>query len=718
MKIKAFLLFAIVVLCCTSAMAQAVYTPPITSPSSVPGLTGYLRVLQTTGTGRGLGVRIQPADTAAWTAPTVSSTSSTDLIANSISWPAVVNSGNGINPVYRYWGNPVYPWRGTLVAGIMPSETLYSGSETPEFSTDAQAFEVVFRNNGGGFQLWVDGYSFGVFTSGATSGATYYRTIKFATRARRNIRIEMYNDLFSSVKTYPGDSVWYPDTPAPLRCVFMGDSYLTGTVGDSGLSYTFYDLANWCGEQFGWNVIPVGSGGTGYITSNQKLTYLQRAVPAGESWFVNTGGPSSGTFAITFNGIATNSNSGALSNFSDNAQLIQNNLNYTFGVYVNLQGATGGSLTLKAVTANKTTSINWNDSASTIQTNMQAQGGGVANAVVTAATGGFVVTNVADTWTLVSSLTGGTANVPATANYNLVCTGNGAQFMVLTAEGTLASVSTAPTITTNTLAYGGTWQGGSVSVTPWLGDVVGNAPDVCIISGGYNDRTAPSALTQAAATTIFTSLKATLPNTLFLLVGPWSPNGTPSTGEPSSTNTQAAVVAANSASGMNAPFVSTFPGGVSWVSGTPTATGTHCFRLDVPSAVTAFTITVGANVATVSQGDTATAANVDSALAAAVASAITHTTTTGMIGGPYILNGITAATPTVAVTGGSGTVTVTPWSTSGNAIYYTGITDSTHPTSPGTNFNGIGGHQFIGDNIAAAIMQAVSTYSLAGSGLR
>lgn len=98
-------------------------------------------------------------------------------------------------------------------------------------------------------------------------------------------------------------------------------------------------------------------------------------------------------------------------------------------------------------------------------------------------------------------------------------------------------------------------------------DVIPHAPDRLVIWGGYNDASSDQTQIAAAATALFTRLKAALPRCQVFVVGCWSPTGTPAS---SHTATTATLRTAAAVAGF--PFVNPQTGGIFNAAGALVAT--------------------------------------------------------------------------------------------------------------------------------------------------
>lgn len=98
-------------------------------------------------------------------------------------------------------------------------------------------------------------------------------------------------------------------------------------------------------------------------------------------------------------------------------------------------------------------------------------------------------------------------------------------------------------------------------------DVIPNAPDVLIISAGYNDNGGSQPSISSAAASLYSAIKAGLPNVTIYVIGCWSPTGSPGA---SITNTDTTLRTAAAAASL--PFISPITGSIYNSAGTLIAT--------------------------------------------------------------------------------------------------------------------------------------------------
>jgi lysophospholipase L1-like esterase len=98
-------------------------------------------------------------------------------------------------------------------------------------------------------------------------------------------------------------------------------------------------------------------------------------------------------------------------------------------------------------------------------------------------------------------------------------------------------------------------------------DVIPNTPDTLIISAGYNDNGGSQPSISSAAASLYSTIKAGLPNARIYVIGCWSPSGSPSA---SIINTDTTLRTAAAAASL--PFISPITGGIYDSTGTLVAT--------------------------------------------------------------------------------------------------------------------------------------------------
>jgi hypothetical protein len=100
--------------------------------------------------------------------------------------------------------------------------------------------------------------------NGAQNGQQRYTIITFATRAKRRIRIDMFNTDIGGVVIGPNDSIGGTDTRGPSALVF-GDSYQGGAAVYNGLTSMTMSMA----DALGWDDVANASvGGSGWLMNN------------------------------------------------------------------------------------------------------------------------------------------------------------------------------------------------------------------------------------------------------------------------------------------------------------------------------------------------------------------------------------------------------------------------------------------------------------------
>ncbi|MFH9975198.1 SGNH/GDSL hydrolase family protein [Streptomyces virginiae] len=98
-------------------------------------------------------------------------------------------------------------------------------------------------------------------------------------------------------------------------------------------------------------------------------------------------------------------------------------------------------------------------------------------------------------------------------------------------------------------------------------DVIPNSPDLLFISAGYNDNGGSQPAISSAAASLYSTIKAGLPNAAIYVIGCWSPSGSPASSIQNTDTTLRLAAAA-----ANLPFISPLTGGVYNAAGTLIAT--------------------------------------------------------------------------------------------------------------------------------------------------
>lgn len=165
--------------------------------------------------------------------------------------------------------------------------------------------EVQFTcNTAGGFRILVDGVPVttigavtstawptqGIFNVGATgvgalsmaNGGGYRVLLDFGgVRATRTIRFESFAQKFTGCTAGPSDYIWISGatlTQGPIAAVF-GDSF-TGFANTNVNTLRFNGWAcNGLGEHTGWNMFPMGIGGSGYLAPGTGINLVDRLAP-------------------------------------------------------------------------------------------------------------------------------------------------------------------------------------------------------------------------------------------------------------------------------------------------------------------------------------------------------------------------------------------------------------------------------------------------------
>lgn len=170
---------------------------------------------------------------------------------------------------------------GTGAGSILPDPARDAVAWRMEFMTDSVAPVVVLRNLvNAPYRFIVDGQYVSrtaTVAPGGTAGGPFYVTLDFSSaggRARRHIAVEIEQSFaFRGVNVRPDESVDPALAMDLLRMTIGGDSITAGT-GAPYLSDTWaWGLADCLGIRDMW---PVGSGGTGYISTLGGTRYNLR----------------------------------------------------------------------------------------------------------------------------------------------------------------------------------------------------------------------------------------------------------------------------------------------------------------------------------------------------------------------------------------------------------------------------------------------------------
>jgi hypothetical protein len=357
-------------------------------------------------------------------------------------------------------------------------------------------------------------------------------------RATRKFTIECAGATLFGINVGPCDSIC-STTTRRMRTFVIGNSFDEGTGAWSWTQSLAAIMCNELGEEY-WQS---AQGGADYVNagaiSSYRLNVLDRLFPPACSWRLNIGNNTSGNFQLTFGTQTT-----AV-------------LPYTVGTYgftVNLGTPSAGTyaLTVTNGAGSATATVPYNDTASQVQTLLNALsiGGTAVSTTVTGNNGGPYTVSFADQVSILSGdgslLTGGTFSIPTTLLSALaalsnvgpgnvrVCGANLNYIQILFLNG-LASSSNTLSIINSTLASNG-GCGPMQFCAPWLGDLIpyvptdgsGNVlPFNVVFADGLNDNglDVPTVTTQAS--TCWSKVQSRFPTANVYVFGPQAPNGTP-----------------------------------------------------------------------------------------------------------------------------------------------------------------------------------------------
>lgn len=188
------------------------------------------------------------------------------------------------SPIFRYTGDvrqagSVYPDHlfGANQA-VSYSATQFSGNALAiDFDIDAAAFEVFQKGLGYNSRLRVvvDGrLANSTPVEHPLDGGLYLTRVRFASKAKRHIRLLTNSPYFGGIRLLPGDQLTRSTVATPLRTMFVGDSITEGPAGQAALA----SYAGRAAELLGWTDAWLsGVGATGYLAApSPKLTFRQR----------------------------------------------------------------------------------------------------------------------------------------------------------------------------------------------------------------------------------------------------------------------------------------------------------------------------------------------------------------------------------------------------------------------------------------------------------
>lgn len=143
------------------------------------------------------------------------------------------------------------------------------GSLAFEFMFDGARCELALKGIATRLRVWVDGVpaSLDLTPASPNTGSEYKHLIDFGSRALRRVRVEIVAAYLYGIRIGPNDTLYPPGEALGSTCVIMGDSYTEGT----GALHQFASYAWTLARLTGLNVMPAGSGGTGYLNTNAAL---------------------------------------------------------------------------------------------------------------------------------------------------------------------------------------------------------------------------------------------------------------------------------------------------------------------------------------------------------------------------------------------------------------------------------------------------------------
>lgn len=161
---------------------------------------------------------------------------------------------------------------------VSTSATARTGTYlTIDFTTDAQAFEILQKGLGAASRLrvWVDNRQATLVPLiYPNDGLLYLTLVQFTTKATRKVRVLVDNPFFGGIRVGSQDSVTRTAAGPKLRTMFFGDSVTEGTAGVVAPA----PYAARTAELLGWNEAWLsGVGSTGYLAATSpRLTLRQR----------------------------------------------------------------------------------------------------------------------------------------------------------------------------------------------------------------------------------------------------------------------------------------------------------------------------------------------------------------------------------------------------------------------------------------------------------
>ncbi len=140
----------------------------------------------------------------------------------------------------------------------------YQGGYSVEFETDALQIEFLVKGLAASAWVWIDDRPLSgraVTWAISSTGSINYLPLTFGARTRRRIRFESTGTVFGGVYTDATATVQATSNFRP-KAVVLGDSFTESGAATVGVLSGF---ARTLGELLGWDVMPSGNGGTGYL---------------------------------------------------------------------------------------------------------------------------------------------------------------------------------------------------------------------------------------------------------------------------------------------------------------------------------------------------------------------------------------------------------------------------------------------------------------------
>lgn len=162
-------------------------------------------------------------------------------------------------------------------ANVWTSTT--NGGWAVEFDLDTTGgvFEILTKGDGAKITVLVNAQYLSSTPITVPAGGQLYNVIvTLPAGGFYRIRVELDGGTkFFGVNIGPTDAV-HPAPKRPLRAVWVGDSFSEPTISDSGGSHHGQGMVPMFGWATGWEVIPAGRGGTGFVTPGSYVKYADR----------------------------------------------------------------------------------------------------------------------------------------------------------------------------------------------------------------------------------------------------------------------------------------------------------------------------------------------------------------------------------------------------------------------------------------------------------